>query len=175
LVYEGKEENLLKLDDLVRDNPSILPFACYFAIKFFEQRDRIDEAKIYRYRLDDWEYKSQAAEEEREYIYENDNLQYHNMHKQHIRVILDILREQKSVKKAWLVRKEIGYLKNTPFFPLVIKRGAFSFADKRKIEQNIITSLEKQGLSRYCRPFWIDEYNGLNKKLKKMPESVIYK
>lgn len=175
LVHDNRSENLVKLDELVSQYPEYIAPASYFAIRYLEENNWYEEAKIYRYRLDDWEYKKSSADEERNYIFSDDILLPHNMPEQYVQMILKILEKEPSVAKAWLVARETQYFKTTPFFPIILQKSLFSFVNRNEVKERIYNSLIKQGLGRYCRCFWLKEVKGRKSRVKKVYKALIYK
>ena len=78
-------------------------------------------------------------------------------------------------KKAWLVKKEIGYFKENPLFIIALKRSLFSFKDRRRITKEIKISMAKAGFPSFFSYFWVEDIKGLKSRVEKQKSSLIYK
>ena len=175
LTHDKNESALLELDDLMNVHPEQLPAICRFAVKYLEEQGRYEEAKVYQFRLDDWKYKSDAAEEERKNIYPSDVFVYHSVSPEYVKKINAVISKKTNVSKAWMVQKKIGYFKEKPLFVIVLKQSMFGFRDRNKIVREIKRAMSKAGFPQFFSFFWVDEVKGLKKKIEKIEGSLIYK
>jgi len=175
LTIKNDESALVKLDELVNIYPRHLAKACKFAIKYLEKKQRYEEVEIYKFRLKDWGYKNSSAQEERKHIYSTDVFSYHGIMLESVKGIRKILKEHKKIKTAWLVRKEVDYFKEDISFIMIFEQALFNFSDRQRIAQEVKDSLDKAALPSFFSYFWIEDVKGLQSKLKKDENFLIYK
>ncbi len=176
LLHENKDINLVKLDEEVSVYPEHVATASSFAIRYLNKHHRYIEAKVYQYKLDDWNYKHQAAEDERGNIFSDDVFAYHSMSDEYVRKVENILSHHKVVKKAWLVRKEVHYFKDIrPLFVVFLGYGLFTFIDKQAVMTEIEKEFRVEGLSSFFEVFWVNDFKGLKSKVKKVQGSLVYR
>jgi Zn-dependent protease with chaperone function len=175
LVHDHDESALLKLDDLVRLHPEHLPTACRFAVRYLTEQERHEEAKVHQFRLDDWNYRNQAAEEERKMIYPGDVFQPHRLRAEYVRKLVNFFRRHPSVGAARLVQKEVRYLKENPLFVIGLKPPFWHFKNRKARTREMKRALAQAGFPPFFRFFWVDEVRGLEARMKKIDGSRIYK
>ncbi len=176
LLHENKDLNLVKLDELVGAHPEHIAQASSFAIKYLTKHKRHKEVKVHQYRLDDWNYKNEAAEAERSTIFTDDKFAYHSMNQKYIGMVKAILSHNKIVKKAWLVRKQVHYFKDIrPLFVLFLGHGWFASKHKQATIKQIEKELLNAGLSSFVEVFWVDDFKSLKTKVNKVQGSLVYK
>lgn len=175
LINDNDESALLKMDDLVRLHPEHMPTACRYALRYLKAQERDEEAKVYQFRLDEWQYNHQAAEEERKLIFPTDVFTPHNIMPEYVKKLTSLLRLHSVIGKAWMVRKDVDYMKDKPLFVIGLQPALFRRFSRR---QNTIPELKRavaqSNLPPYFEFFWVGEVKGLKKRLKKVANSRIY-
>lgn len=176
LVHNGDETALLKLDDLSREHPEHTPTACRFAIRYLQQQERLEEAKIYHFRLEEWNYNNQAAEEERKAVYTTDVFFPHNIKQEYISKLNDFFRQNPVIGAAWMVRKEVKYMKETPLFVIGLKTGFWRLKGSKTTarEMKQVMAPSTSHFPPFFRFFWVHDVKGLEARLKKVKGSKIY-
>lgn len=174
LINDNNESALLKMDDLVRLHPEYMPTACRFAIRHLKAQEREEEAKVYQFRLDEWQYSHQAAEEERKLIFPTDIFTPHNIMPEYIKKLTSLLKLHSVVGKAWMARKDVDYIKDKPIFVIGLQPGFWHFRRHKNTITELKRALAQSNLPPYFEFFWVRDVKGLKKRLKKVKGSRIY-
>jgi len=175
LVHDHDESALLKLDDLVRIHPEHMPTACRFAIRHLNDQERREEAKVYQFRLDDWNYQNQAAEEERKTVFATDVFLPHNLRDEYVRKLVAFFKKNPAVGAAWLARKKVDYLKENPLFIIGLKPAFWCFKSRQTRIREMKRALAQENFPPFFRFFWVGDVKGLEARLKKIDGSGIYR
>jgi hypothetical protein len=174
LTTQNDESALLKLQEIMRTSTRHTPIICRFALRYFHKQERLDEAKVWQFQLDEWEYREAAANEERKMIYATDVFQPHHVNAEYVAKIRNHFRQHKVVGRIYLARKQVMYLKEQPMIVVGVTRNPWTLNVKAANAE----------LRRLCKeapfnpPFHIFMLNGmpgLERKLKQVPEALIYK
>ncbi|MBI1216854.1 MAG: M48 family metalloprotease [Alphaproteobacteria bacterium] len=176
LMTAHDESALLKLDDIMRENTAYLPAACRYALRYFTAQNRMQEAAVYQFRLDEWQYQKQAADEERKTIFAADVLQPHNVMPEYVLRIVGHFKPHKVVGRIYMARKAVQYLPQTPMIVVGIEPSwRTRFRKKKEVHaelQGLIAGLELPPVFHF---FIIGSVYGLRAKLRKVPGALVYK
>jgi hypothetical protein len=174
LVNDSDESALLKLDELARENTEHTPTVCHYALRHLNRQGRLEEAKVYQFRLDEWEYQKQAADEERNFIFPGDEFLPHDIKPEYVAQLAKVIGKYGATGRAWMVRKKVTYMKDQPVFVIGLKPKLGVFKNHDAALADIKKAVAQSGLPPFFQFFWVGSVKGLETRLKKVAGSRIY-
>ena len=174
LTTQNDEAALLKLEDILRLHPRHTPNICRFALRYFHKQGRLSEAKVWQFRLDEWEYRRQAADEERKLIYPTDTFTPHYVTAEYVAKIRNYFRQHKVVGRIYLVRKEVTYLKEQPMIVAGITRNPW-LLNRRAANAELRRLAADFPFKGQVHVFILSGLPGLERKISKVKDALIYK
>ncbi len=174
LTTQHDASALIKMQDIMRTQPRHTPVICRFALRYFHQQERLDEAKVWQFQLDEWTYREAAAAEERRMIYATDTFMPHHVSAEYVAKIKNYFRQHKVVGRIYLVRKQVTYLKEQPMIVVGVTRNRWVLNVKAANAE--LRKLCKD--APFQSPFHIFMLNGMpgvERRLAHVPEALIYK
>ncbi|MEY3218916.1 MAG: hypothetical protein RIT27_273 [Pseudomonadota bacterium] len=164
--------------------------ACEELYKYYQQVGQFDTAKFYLERAQARQQEEQFAVLERDSLNYKDNfiehglIQYNNLAKDEteeevnldsgiIDHLIEQLQEDKTIKRLYLVRKDLQYLPEKPLYVLGIVRtvGLRNKSDNTQYVKNLAKIIQ---LPIELLIVVIDDYPKLSRKIKKVPHALIY-
>jgi Zn-dependent protease with chaperone function len=176
LMQAHDESALLKLDDIIRENRAYLPAACRYAVRYFTAQNRMKEAEVYRFRLDEWEYQKQAADEERKMIFPSDRFMPHSVMPEYVLRVVGHFKPHNIIGKIYMARKEVHYLPEMPMIVVGLEPSwrAF-FRRRRNVEAEINAIAATLNLPPVFHFFVPGSVPGLRARLRKVDGALVYK
>lgn len=174
LTAQNDEAALLKLEDILRTHTVHTPVICRFALRYFHAQERLGEAKVWQFRLDEWNYRKQAADEERRMIYPSDKFSQHYVSSEYVAKIKNYFRQYKVVGRVYLVRKEVTYLKEQPMIVVGVARNPWIFSI-RAANEELRLICQKAPFGPPIQIFVLNGLPGLVRKIANVKEALIYK
>ncbi|TAL33762.1 MAG: hypothetical protein EPN97_08995 [Alphaproteobacteria bacterium] len=174
LTTQNDEAALLKLEDILRTHTVLTPVICRFALRYFHAQERLAEAKVWQFRLDEWNYRKAAADEERRMIYPADSFSPHYVSAEYVAKIKNYFRQYKVVGSVLMVRKEVIYLKEQPMIVVGVTRNPWIFSI-RAANEALRLICQKAPFGPPIHIFVLNGLPGLQRKMATIREAVIYK
>ena len=174
LTTQNDESAILKMEDILRTHPRHTAVICRFALRFFHKQERLGEAKVWQFRLDEWEYRRQAADEERQQIYLTDTFTPHYVTAEYVAKIRNYFRQHKVVGRIYLVRKQVTYLKEEPMIVAGIVRNPWVL-NRRAANEELRRLCADFPFKSQVHVFVLNRLPGLEGKISKVADALIYK
>ncbi|MEZ0225018.1 MAG: M48 family metallopeptidase [Alphaproteobacteria bacterium] len=174
LTTQSDEAALLKIEDILRTHTVHTPVICRFALRYFHAQERLAEAKVWQFRLDEWNYRKQAADEERQMIFAADKFSPHYVSAEYVAKIKNYFRQYKVVGRVYMVRKEVTYLKEQPMIVVGVMRSPWTF-NIRAANEELRTICQKAPFGPPMHIFVLNGLPGLRRKIAHIAEALIYK
>jgi hypothetical protein len=122
-------ERAMALDEDAREPGAQLLFTYFYSRQDFSRCDR------YRNMLEETRRQRERAIVERMELKKSDIIERHGLTLEQLQPWLDALTAEKSVKRAWLVRKRVQHLSKVPAYVLVVQFKALTFTRERAMER----------------------------------------
>lgn len=178
LSARGDEGGLRFLEQaMASDEEAIIP-GCQLIISFLEARGRLDEAAVYRAKLNQRAMMLGAARDERAQITKKDKFHLSNYPREQLEAVLQALDSIPETRRAWLVQKEVQHLAvEAPMHVLVVQLAWSSVkfvSDHKKelrrqeVERNLAIP---DGLSLFVLT---DKHYPISDRVKKVAGAKIY-
>ncbi|MEZ0260065.1 MAG: M48 family metalloprotease [Alphaproteobacteria bacterium] len=175
LVADNDESALYKMEDLLRDKPFYTDTACRFVLRYLYKHNRTEEAKVWRFRLDEWNYHQEAAREERSLIFASDDFAPPNIQHEFIRKIRDHFSPHKCVGRVYMAIKRVKYLPEQVMVVVGVMPNRWQFRSARKRDEELARVIASSPLKGQFHYFLIDKVAGLETRLKKIEGALVFK
>jgi Zn-dependent protease with chaperone function len=120
-------ERAMQLDEEAREPGAQLLYSYFYARHDLSRCDR------YRGTLQEVQRERQLATAERAELRANDRLEPHGLDEDALAGCVEVLRSERSVKRAWLVRKQVRHLPRIPAFVLCVEYRLFSTGNDARL------------------------------------------
>ena len=170
LSFEKAGDELLKQMKIALERPNLVIDACQYAYHYLIKSNRNDEAEWWRKRAEQQLEMDEACERERAELTINDTIIPFAEDAETLSYIIDKLKRNKKVKKAWIAQKQMQYYPEIPAITIAFIDKGLSFSHE-KLTQEIGSQLELN-CSLYVLPK-AGEYKKLAKKVIKYGDQII--
>jgi Zn-dependent protease with chaperone function len=123
LLEKDSEKGIAFLDRAMEQESRYILSGCEQVYYFLTEHGKERAAQDYLERAHARAELEQLAEQEREMVEQNDPLIPHDLTAQQLKQLVRQLRLQKSIKNAYLVRKQVEYLPEQPLYVLGVELG----------------------------------------------------
>ncbi len=164
------------IERAIEQDSSIVIEGCQTICYFLQQQGKINEAKSYQERAVNYHELILKAQEERSRVREKDKLESHNASDIEVNKLRQQFSHHPDIKTAYLVQKNMQFFPEKPFYVLALKREV-SFlegiheTDHSKLVNSLLQENEFLG---NVFIFILNEHLNMEKKLKQIPNSMIY-
>lgn len=158
LVHENDASALYKLEELAREHVAYTADADAYAAQYLKAQGRLEEAAVFEFRLREWEYQKQAAEEERARIFPNDVFFPHGVGPDDVSSIVAYFETHSDVvRRVYMVRKEVTYLPEKPMIAIfVVFKGALVLKGEKGMQKIVSKVLQEAQFGPIFRVFIMD-------------------
>lgn len=178
LLERGDPEGLRHIEDAMELDRDCTPAGSELAIEFLERAGREPEAERFRERLRAYNMETEKAIEERklENLRARDRFLPHGLDPDALRPVVDALRKNPMVVRAWLARKEVEYRPEHPLYVLGVRPSSFlGYVSARKMRALVDwLATEVQFPGETIIVATVGEYRRIGKKLRKIAGAEIY-
>lgn len=146
MLYDKKDDSFLDQMKKALARPNLVVDACQYAYYYLMDKGRNDEAEWWRGKADAQIAIDRKSEQERSVLNPNDNLDKAAISKECLEYIVEKLKSNHNVKKAWIASKRMEYYPEVPALAIaVVFKGLFvsydGVTDKVAADLNMDCSL----------------------------------
>lgn len=151
---------------------NFIVIACEQLHFFYQQQGDLETARFYLERAQARVREEQLAAIERNQLNNKDNFHEHQLNEAIIHQLLEQLKNDKTIKRLYLVQKTLQYLPDNPLFILgIVRTTGLRLKSNTEYVQEI-SKLIKLPVEMLI--FIMDDHATLRRKLKKVPHALIY-
>ncbi len=141
ILYNQNDESFLQPMKKALTRPDLVIDACEYAYYYLKDKSRDEEAEWWREQADAQmkiDYESQC---ERSTLEPKDALEKAEVSEKNLKHVVEILKANGNVKKAWIVAKKLDHYPESPAYALAIVTKGF-FLSYDKITENIAEHIQ---------------------------------
>lgn len=169
----GDETQLQAIAALIEAEPQMYAHGCRHALHFLHKTGRAEDAKAWQDKLDDWEYRRQAAQEERELVLASDEYEPHGLPDDAVRAFARHCSESGGIHTVYLARKKVKYMPEYPSYLIAFRLRQAPFKSQKKTQQELNDFISKAGMGS-CLFIDVTSVAGLEGKMKKTAGARIW-
>ncbi|MGD7036730.1 hypothetical protein [Methylotuvimicrobium buryatense] len=174
LIIEKDESQLADIEKWMEKFPEYLPNLCRYAIEFYNDAGREQEAEPFYERLENWEYLRNSAQEERSLILEADEFIPHGLDPDIVADFVGYFDRHPVIAKVYLVQKSVKYMPEYPCYVIAYRTKPKFWQTQAKVDEQVSSFIDNSGLSQDYMFISADSVKGLESKLKKVEGSGVY-
>lgn len=175
LIIEKDESQLADIEKWMEKFPEYLPNLCRYAIEFYNDTGREQEAEPFHERLENWEYLRNSAQEERSLILESDEFIPHGLAPDIVADFVGYFDRHPVIAKVYLVQKSVKYMPEYPCYVIAYRTKPKFWQTQAKVDEQVSLFIDNSGLSQDYMFISADSVKGLESKLKKVEGSDVYR
>lgn len=175
MVIEKDPTQLEIAEAFLQRHPGYLPHVCRNAMTYLHQAGREEEAKVYRERLEDWHHLNDAASEERSTVMAKDNFLPHDLPDESVQKLVAYFKEHPIITQVYLAKKDVKYMPEYPSYVVAFKLKPGMFESQKKVDEQVGAFIYRSNLPEDFVFIQADSVNGIEAKLKKTANALIYK
>ncbi|MCL1474720.1 M48 family metallopeptidase [Argonema antarcticum] len=181
LLRQNDPDGINYIEEAMKKDPEYVLEGCDLIYYFLMQQEKVEEAKAYQKRSEAHYNLILLAQQERSNLSEKDKFIHHNLPQ----ATVDRLRQQLSgypqIKEVYLVRKDLKYFPEKPFYILGVKQQIpwyrLHISDRDgEIMNKLVSEIEYPNLTSVIL---LNDHNGYNKpfekKMAKIEKACIYR
>ncbi|MEH2361099.1 M48 family metallopeptidase [Nostoc sp.] len=164
------------IERAIDQDSSIVIEGCQIICSFLQEQGKINEAKSYQERAENYTELIFKAQQERSDVRENDNFESHNISDLEVNKLRQQLSHYPHIITVYLVEKNLQYFPEKPLYVLTVKREISLFEGNYEAENSKLVNslLEENELPGNVAIFILNSHLNMEKKLKRIPNSMIY-
>ncbi|MHC5734361.1 M48 family metalloprotease [Nostoc sp.] len=166
------------IERAIAQDSSILREGCQIICYFLKEQGKNNEAKSYQERAENYGKLVLKSQQERSTLKKDDKFEPHNISDIEVKKLRQQLSNYSHLITAYLVQKNLQYFPEKPLYVLAVKRefsfleGSHSYeADNSKLVNSLLQENELPG---NVFIFILNSHLSMEKKLKRIPNSMIY-
>ncbi|MEH1864807.1 MAG: M48 family metalloprotease [Nostoc sp.] len=164
------------IERAIEQDSTIVIEGCQIICSFLKQQGKINEAKSYQERAINFHELILKAQQERSSVREKDKFESHNVSNIEVNKLRQQFSDRPYIITAYLVKKTLQYFPEKPLYVLALKRE-FTFLEgiEKPDHSKLVNSLlqENEFLGNVFI-FILNDHLNMEKKLKQIPNSMIY-
>jgi Zn-dependent protease with chaperone function len=176
LLNKQDETGIKYIERAIDQESNIVIEGCQLIYSFLQQQGKLHEAKSYQERAENYNDLLLKAHQERSDLRENDQFKSHDISDIELNKLCQQLSHYPHIITAYLFQKELQYFPEKPLYVIAVKRE-FNWlegnpeADNSKLVNSL---LQENELSGNVSIFILNNNLNMEKKLKQIPDSMIY-
>lgn len=177
LLEQGDEAGIQHLEVAMGKDVNATPNGCELIYVFLTNRERTQDADVYRQRAVQYYEQLELGRQERENISVHDDFKTHGLSREELEALRSQLANFPRLGSAFLVQKVVKHFPENPSYVLgVIAKTPWYSSQSNKRDQELINELaEKVSFTGYTYIIALEHnYKGLRKVLKRIQGSQIY-
>ncbi|MBE8964843.1 M48 family metalloprotease [Nostocales cyanobacterium LEGE 12452] len=164
------------IEKAIEQDSSIVIEGCQAICYFLQQQGKINEAKSYQERAVNYHELILKAQKERSSVREKDKLESHNASDIEVNKLRQQFSHHPDIKTAYLVQKNMEFFPENPFYVLALKREVSFLEGIHETDHSKLVNslLEENEFLGNVFIFILNDHLNMEKKLKRIPNSMIY-
>ncbi|MDZ8133780.1 MAG: M48 family metallopeptidase [Nostoc sp. DedQUE04] len=164
------------IEKAIDKDSNIVIEGCQIIYYFLKQQGKLNEAKSYQERAENYHELILKAQQERSNVREKDKLEPHTVSDIEVNKLCQQLSRYPQVISAYLVQKNLQYFPEKPLYVLALKREVtFLEGIQEPDHSKLVNSLlEENEFLDNVFIFILNSHLNMEKKLKVIPNSMIY-
>ncbi|MBE9106994.1 Zn-dependent protease, partial [Nostoc cf. edaphicum LEGE 07299] len=164
------------IERAIEQDSSIVIEGCQTICYFLQQQGKINEAKSYQERAVNYHELILKAQEERSSVREKDKLESHNASDIEVNKLRQQFSHHSDIKTAYFVQKNMEFFPEKPFYVLALTREVSFLEGIHETDHSKLVNslLEENEFLGNVFIFILNDYLNMEKKLKRIPNSMIY-
>ncbi|MFB2897955.1 M48 family metalloprotease [Aerosakkonemataceae cyanobacterium BLCC-F50] len=170
LLQKNDFSGIEYLEKAMKKDPDCVMEACQIIYYFLLQQDQEAEAKVYQKRAEDHYELLLKAKQERSFVNNRDKFIPHNLPDQEITLIYQQLSRYPEIKQAYLVRKQVTYFPEKPFYILGItqQKAWYKWHTSDQDQQLLNKIISEVDFPGQAYVILLNDYSGYNKQWEKI-------
>ncbi|MEH2383429.1 MAG: hypothetical protein V7K27_31840 [Nostoc sp.] len=176
LLNKQDETGIKYIERAIDKDSSIVIEGCQIICSFLQEQGKINQAKSYQERAENYTELILKAQQERSRVRENDKFESHNVSDIEVNKLHQQFSDRPHIITVYLVQKKLQYFPEKPLYVLAVKREVtFLEGIEKPDHSKLVNSLlqENEFLGNVFI-FILNDHLNMEKKLKRIPNSMIY-